>query len=189
MDSDCEVIWASVQIAGAKKLYIGSYYRPPSNNSHPVTELRSSLSNIPGGPARDGIVLLGGDFNLGRVDWEEDKILPGCPFPTQAREMLGISTDHLLTQMNHAPTRGENCLDLIFTNHPQLVKSTHVTPGISDHDIVVLDTEFKAQHRKIKPRKVNLYNKGEMEGLKKYVANAADNFIRKNPGDKSLETI
>ena len=52
---------------------------------------------------------------------------------------------------NHKPTRGKNFLDLIFTNHPQLVKSTHVTPGIYDHDhddIVVLDSDLKAQGKK-----------------------------------------
>ena len=37
-----------------------------------------SLDKLPDGPARDGIVLMGGDFNLAKVDWEEDRIPAGC---------------------------------------------------------------------------------------------------------------
>ena len=120
---------------------------------------------LPGGPARNGIVLIGGDFNLAKVDWKGDRIPAGCQFPVQAREMLRIAADQSLTQMNHKPTRGENCLDLIFTNHPQLVKSTHVTPGISDHDIVVLDSDLNAQGKKTEPRNCFQYKKGDMTGL------------------------
>ena len=83
--------------------------------------LTKSLDNLPGGPACDGIVLMGGDFNLAKVDWEEDRILAGRQLPVQAREMLRIATDQSLTQMNHKPTRCENCFDLILTNQKALM--------------------------------------------------------------------
>ena len=146
-----------------------------------MLELEKSLDKLPGGPARDGIVLMGGDFNRAKVDWEEDRISAGWQFLVQAREMLRIAADQSLTQINHKPTRGENCLDLIFTNHSQLVKSTYVTPGISDHDIVVLDSVLKAQGEKTKPRKTIQYKKGAMTGLQEHIQQTTDSYMSSIP--------
>ena len=52
-------------------------------------------------------------------------------------------------QMN--TTRENNNLDLFFTNHPSLVKSCNTIPGISDHDMVVVDIELKPHYN---PRSV-----------------------------------
>ena len=153
-----------------------------------MLELEKSLDKLPGGPARDSIKLMGGDFNLAKVDWEEDRIPAGCQFPVQAKKMLKIAADQSFTKMNHKPTRGENCLDLIFNNHPQLVKSTHVTPGISDHDIVVLDSDLKAEGQKTKPRKNFQYKKGDMTGIQDHIQQATDSYIKLifKKGDRHL---
>ena len=187
MDSDREIVWASIQIKGSKDLYVGSYYRPPPGDHQPVIELEDSLSKLPGGSSCSKLVLLGGDFNLAKVDWEEEEIQPGCPHPTLGREVIRIAADHTLSQMNHSPTRGENNLDLIFTSHPALVKNTKVTPGISDHDIVVMDIDLKAQTRKTKPRKVYLYKRGNLDGLKDNLTQSVTDFMTKNPQDHSVE--
>ena len=157
--------------------------------TQPVLELEKSLDKLPDGPARDGIVLMGGDFNLAKVDWEEDRIPAGCRFPVQAREMLRIAADQSLTQINHKSSRGENCLDLIFTNHPQLVKSPHVTPGISDHDIVVLDSDLKAQGQKTKPRNFFQYKKRDMTGLQEHIQQATDFYMSRIPETEPIGNV
>ena len=48
--------------------------------------------------------------------------------------------DHALSQLVHSPTRLNNILDLFITNLPALTKSVDVIPGISDHDIVLINS-------------------------------------------------
>lgn len=136
LDSDCEAVWASVQIAGDKKLITGSFYRPPDGNQTPIAELESSINNL---PQADHLVLLGGDFNLPGVDWEREQTVPGSAHKQIGQDLLKVAADRSLSQVNNSTTRHSNILDLCFTSHPSLVKNTHVTPGISDHDILVVD--------------------------------------------------
>ena len=36
-----------------------------------------------------------------------------------------------------------NILDLFFTNFPALIQNTQVTPGLSDHDIVIIESKIE----------------------------------------------
>ena len=56
--------------------------------------------------------------------------------------------------MQEESTGENNVLDLYFTNRPDLVKYTQTVPSISDHIIVVVDSDLKAKVNKSKPRKV-----------------------------------
>ena len=40
-----EQVWARVALSGAKDLFVGSFYKPPSNTDSPFSELRDVLSN------------------------------------------------------------------------------------------------------------------------------------------------
>lgn len=53
-----------------------------------------------------------------------------------------------------------------MTTNPSLISNTEVHPGMSDHEIVIADIDLKAKTAKKKPRKVFLYQKGNMNGLK-----------------------
>lgn len=100
-----------------------------------MTELESSVKKLPQGDQAK-YVILGGDFNVGGVDWENERVKPGASYGQCCEELLRVATENSLTQMNDKPTRNNSVLDLCFTSHPTLVKNTHVTPGLSDHDIV-----------------------------------------------------
>ncbi len=63
-------------------------------------------------------------------------------------------TEYNLTQVHDQPTREQNMLDLTFTTNPSLIKSTANAPGISDHAMVVTDTDIKPIYIRQKPRKV-----------------------------------
>ena len=49
---------------------------------------------------------------------------------------------------------------------PGLVKSVSTIPGISDHDIIVLDADLKAERTKKAPHKVYKWDKANWEQLK-----------------------
>ena len=56
--------------------------------------------------------------------------------------------------MQKQPTRNENNLDLFLTNNELLVKSTSIIPGISDHEIVVINSIIRPIIAKAAERKI-----------------------------------
>jgi len=44
------------------------------------------------------------------------------------------------------PTRNNNILDIFATNRPNLVNKCVPLPGISDHDIVFIESSLKATY-------------------------------------------
>jgi hypothetical protein len=47
LDTDCEIIWAKVDIIGVNSIYIGAYYKPQENDIESIHELSRSLQKIP----------------------------------------------------------------------------------------------------------------------------------------------
>ncbi|WAR14150.1 hypothetical protein MAR_004255 [Mya arenaria] len=95
-------------------------------------------------------IILCGGFNCPNIDWQS----------------LTLTTDFNFTQVQTQPTRENNILDLVFTLNPSLIKSTSTTPGISDYDIVVVDSDTKPYYTKQKPRKSYSFSKANWENLK-----------------------
>ena len=62
--------------------------------------------------------------------------------------------NHPLVQMQKQPTRNESNLDLFLTNNESLVKSTSIIPGISDHEIVIIDSIIRPKIAKAANRKI-----------------------------------
>ena len=63
------------------------------------------------------------------------------------------------------PNRESSILDLLFTNKPGLVKSHQTIPGISDHHMIVVDSNIKASMMmNSKPaRKIYKYARADRE--------------------------
>ena len=67
---------------------------------------------------------------------------------------LNIMQNHPLVQMQKQPTRNENNLNLFLTNNESLVKSTSIIPGISDHEIVIIESIIRPKIAKAAKRKI-----------------------------------
>ena len=68
--------------------------------------------------------------------------------------LLGVSwgTERLSAWANCiSPTRGQNISDLVFTINPTLVDNVSITPGLSDHDIVLTKVIAKPEITKQVP--------------------------------------
>ena len=68
--------------------------------------------------------------------------------------------------MQEEPTRQDNTLDLYFTTNPSLVKNCATVPGLSDHAIVVVDSDTKPQYCTTPRRKHFLFGKADWPSLK-----------------------
>ena len=108
---------------------------------------------------RNKMVILGGDFNLPHINWETKTVKAGTPQNALHQELLDITEENGLEQMQMKPSRLENTLDLYFTTNPSLVKSCDTIPGISDHNMIVIDSDIKPRYNTTKRRKIYQYKK------------------------------
>ena len=104
-------------------------------------------------------IILACDFNCPDVNWDSLTVKIGVQDKEIQQALIDLSVEQGLTQIHDQPTSQGNILDLVFTNNPALIKSSNNTPGISDHAMVVTDSDSKPFCNKQKPRKVYLYAK------------------------------
>lgn len=135
---DCEIVWTKITHNSGDVLF-GSFYRPPSTSVDYLEQLESSMNNVKQLNGLNGKhVILGGDFNLPDINWEDNSIKPNPQYTSAVSEkMIDLADNFNLTQIIHEPTRQGNILDLVFTTHPDLMDRTYVVPGMSDHDAVM----------------------------------------------------
>ena len=68
LKTNCEMVWAELTISNARKCQICVYYRPHPDDDISLEPLSQSLSRI--NPSSKSVIIVGGDFNLGHMDWE-----------------------------------------------------------------------------------------------------------------------
>ena len=73
---------------------------------------------------------------------------------------------HSLTQIVDFPTRINNILDVFITNRPSLVKQCYPQPGISDHEVVYVESYIKAPIQQGHKRKLYNWSKADLEKFK-----------------------
>ena len=127
-------MWSRIKIKGVQDLYVGASYRQPSaTDPEYLDHLSSCLSRIP----RGAHLWVGGDFNLGDIDWEDECSVPKAVNATQCSQLLSVVKDAFLEQMVSHPRAYQeystNLLDLFLTNNRTLVNKCEVIPGIGDH--------------------------------------------------------
>ena len=132
---------------------------------HPPPLLNDSLSHI--NPNSKSIVVVGGDFNLGYMDWDIPSVITGKPNLQQHKTLLDILNDHSLTQIVNIPTRQDKILDLLLTNYPSTVdKLETITPiGESDHDIVYTECSTSLRRCHAKPREFLQFSKANWDQI------------------------
>ncbi len=166
IESNCETVWAKVSLKQQKKLIIGAFYRQPNNRTAQVEELDKALTQLAPSLGRDCTLILGGDFNVGDIDWNSQTVSPNSHQKAVSEKTIQVLGEHHLHQMVREPTRESRTLDLFCINKPSLNKAVNVIPGLSDHDIIVSDSDIKPQINKKPPRRMHLFTKADWEKIK-----------------------
>lgn len=164
LDTDCEIIWAKINLVESKDLYLASYYNSKISNEHSIEELGRSLDRA--SSIKKALVIAGGDFNLPGWDWRSKSLKPDTAYPSIHYKFTDILDDNGLVQLVEEPTRGLNTLDLLVTNNPSRFTRIKTIPGISDHDIVFSEIDIEPPKRKQIPRRIPLYKNANWESLK-----------------------
>ena len=159
--------WCWIVEKGDKKTLVGCIYRSTGSSDENNKLLLDKLL-LANEVAGDNRLLLLGDFNLPRVDWEAGDLERGAT--GIEREMLDVVNDCFLYQHVNEDTRFRNqessALDLIFTKEEGDVRNIEVDEGLghSDHGIVIADYVSEWKSRVVhKPRR--MYNKGNYKGI------------------------
>jgi hypothetical protein len=72
LSTDCDIVWAKMQLVGMNDLYLASYYNPKTSNEPSIMELKKSLERATA--STNAVFINGGDYNLPDWDWKAGKI-------------------------------------------------------------------------------------------------------------------
>ena len=120
-----------------------------------------------------------GDFNCGDIEWSSMQVPQGASKRQTQLQLVDIVKEHCLSQVVNIPTRQEKTLDLLLTNSPSPVNRVKGMPpiGKADHDIVHIEYDIKAKRIQQAPRKIYLYKRADMDGLRDHMAQLRDSFL------------
>ena len=107
---------------------------------------------------------------------------PGANQCHSQKQLVDIVKEHCLNQVVDIPTRQDKTLDLLLTNNPVPVNRVKTLPpiGKADHDIVLLEYDIKSKRVRQTPRKIYLYKRADMDGLKSHLGQYRDNILALN---------
>ena len=101
LDSECEIKWVKVTTSKASNIL----YREPKSPIETLNELENSLCKIENSKKyRNCKIFLGGDFNLGDIDWERGNPISGAKDKSHCEKLCSILNSHYLEQINTLPT-------------------------------------------------------------------------------------
>ena len=174
--------------ANKKKVRISAFYRPPNLIDEDYLETVKQEFQKISKRNKNTVCIIAGDFNLPDIDWKSLAVT-GHQYPSRVNKtFLEVIANNNLEQIVDFPTRKDNTLDLVLTTHPSFKARCKPMPSIgsSDHDIVLLDTNIFPTRPKPIRRTIHLWKKADTEGIKKDLANLADDI---NPNTKDVNTV
>ena len=84
----------------------------------------------------DSLIWFAGNLNLPNIDWKFCNLLSNSLPLSLCNIFIDFVLEFGFVQIVDFPTRGQNILDVFFTNHPSYEYTCQPLAGISDHEIV-----------------------------------------------------
>ncbi|XP_072181424.1 uncharacterized protein [Diadema setosum] len=174
--SECEALFTELPLRGNKTLIVGALYRPPSSSLQYTDDLCNEIENLCN-KHKNAVFWLGGDLNLPDIKWDTQAVEGNQYIHAISNRFLEMIGNCGLQQMVTFPTRHNKTLDLFLSNRPSLVNRCTAHPGISDHDIVVVDSDVSPKRRKPVKRKLHLWKNADLRNMKNDCVVFQKNFI------------
>ena len=159
-----------------QKCFVTCLYRSPSQSSAEFHNfcngLESTISNIRLESPFCSIVL--GDFNARNSTWWNGDIDNACGVELGSLSTLSGYSQLICDPTNFEPNKAATCVDLIFTDQPNLVAESGVHPSLfrtCHHQIVYAHINFSVHYPPTYERETWHYNRAEI-GLIKQSMNA-----------------
>ena len=86
-------------------------------------------------------------------------------------------------------TRYNNLLDIFLTNRPSLVQTCKSLPGISDHEIVYVDSGVSVNYQRPIRRRIWLRSKADLPSMKEDMHSYSDECMGKHSIKADVDTM
>jgi len=115
---NCEFVCVRIAIQKSNPLYVAAYCRPPDELTAQLDGFEAVLEHLQSKLNRNGkaTLLVGGDFNVGDVNWDSLAMKVDSKKKSACNRMLDIITGAQLTQLQKEPTCQDQVLDLLCTS-------------------------------------------------------------------------
>ena len=165
-----------------QKCFIISLYRSPSQSSNEfnifLKELEVIIDNICT-PGNSDLVIIIGDFNAKLSIWNLDD-----SDSTEGTEISAMTSSYGFTQIiseaTHILPNSSSCIDLLFTNQPNMITSSGVLPSIHPnchHQIIYANINFQVFFPPPYERQVWHFDRADCESIKQSISNIDWNRI------------
>ncbi|CAB3386481.1 Hypothetical predicted protein [Cloeon dipterum] len=198
LETSAEAIWAAITVSNLRFL-IASVYRAPNSTAEQNDELLRSFSLAAEQQHNYDACFVMGDLNLD-IDWSAE---PPLPRAIPAEKFIDAFDNLAFFQLIKNPTRttatSEKTIDLFLCGTPNLVSSSEVIAGVSDHDALLAELRVDScrptplpamlpNWRRAPWPKLNdlIFFKKSLCGLTQYNAMARITEGRVNRGDDPL---
>ena len=186
---NAQTVWAKLESRSDKQLRLVRITVPlvtgHQTQGTTSTPQRPVVENL----SPDCPTILEGDFNAGDIIWESNIVAPNSDRKPLCERLIEVLESHHLEQIQQEPTRErtEAVLDLYCTNRSGLVKSSNTVPGISDHNIVIVDSSIRAQQPKKPKRTIKQWSKVHWKAVKEESSRFRDDFLSHH-NEKTVES-
>ena len=119
-------------------------------------------------------------MNLPDIEWETEQLTTNQYTHSISYSFLDTLATTGLQQIVNFPTINNNTLDVVLTNCPSLVKQYVGMPGLSDHNIVFVETSICALHHRPARRKILLWKHANFDDICLKISNWTRDFISSN---------
>ena len=157
-----------------KKCVIASLYRSPSQDYDEFEQFLQNLDLLINNAIininPDCFIMLG-DFNAKLNAW-----LPNDNNTHEGISINNLTSSYGLTQLINKPTHilpnSSSCIDLIFTNQPNMIINSNVHTSLHPrchHQIIYAKINFKIHYPPPYERRIWHYNRANIEGIRKSI--------------------
>ena len=187
IDTEGEFVIAKVLSSKHAIIFAAAYHPPRSDQAYmdTVNQTLSTLchkfSNMP--------IWIVGDMNLPDIEWKTEQLTTNQFTHSISYSFLDALAKTGLQQIVNFPTGNNNILDVVLTNRPSLVKKCVGMPGLSDHDIVFVETSSRALRHRPAHRKILLWEHANFDNICLKIFNWARDFISSNTTFTPVEDL
>ena len=146
----CEMIGIEIKDIQTTNFVV---YRPPNTKREEFKVILETLRNVwKKIGSHNNTIIMTGDFNFGFIEWTNNSS-GACSYKfkketskdekEQFMDLMALCDEYCLLQIIEDPTRGENTLDLFFTNEVSLINNIEIyASSKSDHSKIEISTGY-----------------------------------------------
>ena len=168
--NECVIFEVSIK---NKREYVVSLYRSPSQTQDEFDNFLTSFEKLIGDiiAKSPSFVLITGDFNARSTNWWKNDLST-----SEGTQINSLTTSYGLSQIISDPTHilpnSSSCIDLIFTNQPNLVTVSGVHPSLHPkchHQIVFAKPNLKVDYPPLYERLIWDYKDADIPSINRAI--------------------